>query len=47
MHSEEGWGGVGMLEDALLRRLGWFRHMERRDKQDTLGRVGLVKVPGH
>ena len=39
--------GVGMLGDALLRRrLGWFGHMETRDERDTLGRVGLVEVPG-
>ena len=40
--------GVGMLGDALLiRRLGWFWHVERRDEQDALGRVWLVEVPGH
>ena len=39
--------GVGMLEDALLRRrLGWFGHVERRDERDTLGRVWLVEAPG-
>ena len=39
--------GVGMLEDALLRRrLGWFGHMERRDKRDALGRVRSVEIPG-
>ena len=39
--------GVGMLGDALLRRLGWFGHMERRDERDDLGRVRLVEAPGH
>ena len=39
--------GVGMLGDALLRRrLGWFGHVERRDKWDALGKVRLVEVPG-
>ena len=39
--------GVGMLRDALLRRrLGWFEHVERRDKWDALGRVRLVEAPG-
>ena len=38
--------GVGMLGDALLRRLGWFGHVERRDEQDALGRVRLVEAPG-
>ena len=39
--------GVGILGGALLwRRLGWFRHVERRDEQDTLRRVWLVEVPG-
>ena len=35
-----------MLEDALLRILGWFGHVVRRDERDTLGRVRLVEVPG-
>ena len=36
--------GVGMLEDALLRRrLRWFGHVDRRD---ALGSVRLVEVSG-
>ena len=35
-----------MLGDALLRRLGWFGHVERRDERDALGRVRLVEVHG-
>ena len=38
--------GVGMMGDALLRRLGWFGQVERRDEWDVLGRVWLVEVPG-
>ena len=35
-----------MLGDALLRRLGWFGHVERRDERHALGRVRLVEAPG-
>ena len=35
-----------MLGDAVLRRLGWFGHVERRDERDALGRVRLVEPPG-
>ena len=38
--------GVRMLGDALLRRLGWFGHVERRDERDALGIVRLVEAPG-